>query len=411
MKQSRTQLKNWYKKGLKPLEGQFADWIDSYWHIDDQIPFSNVSGLPDLSIYEVKESKGLANGYASLDATGKVPLSQLPVITSGWSLTGNAGLVDGTNNILGTTDAVPLIFRVNGENKLTISEISDFHFNAYGSPLNIYLNTTGSLNKSLIFSGGGSNFIQMGGFGLIGNSELKMESNGSNNIVLGHGVSGQTRLTMNGTTAGQINGLKGLNLRTAGADRFNISDTGVITINTAPAVDNSVASILARNASGVLVSRTNIASGSNFSKYASTTVANTTTETSILGTGLGTATIAANELVLGKRYRVFYTVYVNTPNTTLRTLTLRSKIGGAIFNTILQTFTSTGSNVQVAYNFFEFVCTATGTSGTVYSDSQTAQTATVNTTIANALDVTAQWSEAAAGTSVVCNSLSITPLN
>ena len=43
--QSRSTLKNWFKTGLKPLQNQFWDWIDSYWHKDDEIPQSSVQGL------------------------------------------------------------------------------------------------------------------------------------------------------------------------------------------------------------------------------------------------------------------------------------------------------------------------------------------------------------------------------
>jgi hypothetical protein len=43
--QNRTTLKNWFKRGLKPLENQFADWIDSFWHKSDTIAISDVSGL------------------------------------------------------------------------------------------------------------------------------------------------------------------------------------------------------------------------------------------------------------------------------------------------------------------------------------------------------------------------------
>jgi hypothetical protein len=48
MTQSRNTLKNWFKKGLKPLEVQFADWIDSYWHKDDAIPIEAIAQLQEL---------------------------------------------------------------------------------------------------------------------------------------------------------------------------------------------------------------------------------------------------------------------------------------------------------------------------------------------------------------------------
>jgi len=92
-KQSISTLKNWFKRGLKPLEEQFAHWLDSYWHKDaNDIPISSIqnleSTLNDLATVEAvealdtakedKANKGQPNGYASLDGGGKVPAGQLP---------------------------------------------------------------------------------------------------------------------------------------------------------------------------------------------------------------------------------------------------------------------------------------------------------------------------------------------
>lgn len=44
-KQSINTLKNWFKRGLKPLQNQFADWMDSYWHKDEIIPIQSIDGL------------------------------------------------------------------------------------------------------------------------------------------------------------------------------------------------------------------------------------------------------------------------------------------------------------------------------------------------------------------------------
>lgn len=45
--QSRTTLKNWFLTGLKPLQSQFHDWIDSFWHKDEEIPAASITGLND----------------------------------------------------------------------------------------------------------------------------------------------------------------------------------------------------------------------------------------------------------------------------------------------------------------------------------------------------------------------------
>lgn len=45
---TRNQLKQWFKRGLKPLESQFSEWIDSYWHKqDDQIPVTCIEGIQE----------------------------------------------------------------------------------------------------------------------------------------------------------------------------------------------------------------------------------------------------------------------------------------------------------------------------------------------------------------------------
>ena len=43
-----------------------------------QAPFTSGSTLVDLSLKEDKPNKGVANGYAPLDANAKVPASYLP---------------------------------------------------------------------------------------------------------------------------------------------------------------------------------------------------------------------------------------------------------------------------------------------------------------------------------------------
>lgn len=42
---SRKQLKAWFIKGKKPLASQFASWIDSFWHKNDSLPMSSITGL------------------------------------------------------------------------------------------------------------------------------------------------------------------------------------------------------------------------------------------------------------------------------------------------------------------------------------------------------------------------------
>lgn len=41
-------IKAWFRNKLKPTQEQFWAWLDSYWHKDEKIPVSVISGLNDL---------------------------------------------------------------------------------------------------------------------------------------------------------------------------------------------------------------------------------------------------------------------------------------------------------------------------------------------------------------------------
>lgn len=47
MKRDINTIKNWFKTGLKPTQSQFWDWLDSFWHKDDDIPSAKIEGLGD----------------------------------------------------------------------------------------------------------------------------------------------------------------------------------------------------------------------------------------------------------------------------------------------------------------------------------------------------------------------------
>ena len=61
---TREQLKNWFRKGLYPLESQFHAWIDSFWHKSEKLPLSQIEGLAeaingkaDASVIDTKQNK------------------------------------------------------------------------------------------------------------------------------------------------------------------------------------------------------------------------------------------------------------------------------------------------------------------------------------------------------------------
>nr|DAT27676.1 MAG TPA: hypothetical protein [Caudoviricetes sp.] len=47
MATTRETLKKWFSRGAYPSAGQFAAWIDAFFHKDDKIPAASVEGLTD----------------------------------------------------------------------------------------------------------------------------------------------------------------------------------------------------------------------------------------------------------------------------------------------------------------------------------------------------------------------------
>jgi hypothetical protein len=100
--QTRTTLKSWFETGDKPTQDQFADWIDSYWHLtedasilDDYV--TNSSLATTLSTY-LQDSDVIDN---LLSSDGTVPLSAnqgrvLKGLIDGISGTSTWGAIAGT---------------------------------------------------------------------------------------------------------------------------------------------------------------------------------------------------------------------------------------------------------------------------------------------------------------------------
>lgn len=62
-------LKSWFKNGLKPTEGQFWAWMDSYWHKDEKLPIESVEEL-DLMLSNKADTEQLTNHVGDEDAHG-----------------------------------------------------------------------------------------------------------------------------------------------------------------------------------------------------------------------------------------------------------------------------------------------------------------------------------------------------
>jgi hypothetical protein len=56
-------LRQYFRTGLKPSQGQFWDWFDSFWHKDEKIPLTALDGLQDE--LDLKADKTLVESLAS----------------------------------------------------------------------------------------------------------------------------------------------------------------------------------------------------------------------------------------------------------------------------------------------------------------------------------------------------------
>lgn len=158
--------------------------------------------------------------------------------------------------------------------------------------------------------------------------------------------------------------------------------------------------------------------GSKFSMSASATVANTTDETTLIGAGSGSITIPANTLLIGMVIRVSVAgVYsaIAVPGT----LQFRVRMGGiggtVVLDSGAQTPTANAANRLFEISGMIQVRTIGG-SGTVFSqgkaivasaagtaviwDMETTAAVTIDTTVANDLQVSADWQTADPGNTI-----------
>jgi hypothetical protein len=147
-----------------------------------------------------------------------------------------------------------------------------------------------------------------------------------------------------------------------------------------------------------------------FVQTAAGTVANTVTETTIIGTVSGPGkTLSANRLVAGKNFKGRFRGRYSTTGTP--TLQIKAKMGSTV---LLDTGAITlGSGVSNKYLDLDFdvTCRTTGASGTVFAMGTATfdttivplvntATATIDTTASQVVDVTATWGTANAANTV-----------
>ena len=202
-----------------------------------------------------------------------------------------------------------------------------------------------------------------------------------------------------------------------GSERFAINANGEVTFNnsfTFPNVDGSPNQVLQTDGSGN-VSWTSL---SNFGLFAqtgnSTTVSATTTETSIVGAGVGTLTFPANGFQVGDSFHAKIGGVISAANAEL--LTVRIKNGASTLATLgpIDFTTTTSEFWEFEIDFTirslgasailqsngQFTYVDSGGSGTYLGSGFNTNT-TIDTTSSNSLDITVQWGSTNASNAIM----------
>ena len=188
---------------------------------------------------------------------------------------------------------------------------------------------------------------------------------------------------------------------------INLSNTNVITFNNAysfPTADGAGDQVLKTDGSGNLSFGT-VSAGIYAQTANSTTITNTTTETSVVGTGVGSLTFAADHFVVGDSYHAKIGGEIAAQNGD--DITIRIKSGSTVLATTgtisLSPTTDLGWECEL-----DFTVAAIGASGTMCTNGNFAYTRntgglegyvfqdveTFDTTVSNTIDITVEWGQA-----------------
>jgi|GEM_PF-2692198 len=202
-------------------------------------------------------------------------LSIPQVVSNAWNILGNSGTVNGTN-FLGTTDNVPLAFRVNNiqafkldTNYSLLRDAGGVTRGAYAVDLQNFRTTSAQVaSGTYSFIGGGQNNTASGSLAVVGGGKSNLANNV--NVFLGGGCTNISSGNLATLVGGQSNTASGL-LSFVGAGTTNVSGGSYSTLvggsgNTASGDFSSVLGGLSNTASNASVflggGSSNTASGS-----------------------------------------------------------------------------------------------------------------------------------------------------
>jgi len=188
---------------------------------------------------------------------------------------------------------------------------------------------------------------------------------------------------------------------------------------------------LGLDASGYIVKSTVSGGGapSSFVQTANKTIVNTTTETSLLGPGVNSATVSANSLAVGTHFKLRGLGFIK--NTGSPFIQVKVKIGSVVVmdTTLSGIYTITGSQQFTLECDFTVRAIGSGTSANVIGQgvfyyatnastqpqvlftTNTAVSSGFDSTTSNLIDTTFQWNTASASNEITCTNFTIERLN
>ncbi len=159
-----------------------------------------------------------------------------------------------------------------------------------------------------------------------------------------------------------------------------------------------------------------------FTQTADATVANTVTETTLVGTGVGSMTLPANFFAVGKTLRIkMHGYHSSTASPTIR---IKVKLGSTVVLDTTAVGSKNGTNEAVEMDGV-ITCRTTGATGTVYSQGQyhelqnpavdapmlNTTATTIDTTASQVVAITAEWGTADPGNTITSTNLVLEVLN
>lgn len=164
-----------------------------------------------------------------------------------------------------------------------------------------------------------------------------------------------------------------------------------------------------------------------FTQTANANFSGTASETTLVGTGAGSATLAANYLAAGKTIRLRAWGYYSTKGAAAGLITFRFKLGTTVVVASAAVALTNGETNVFWRAECELSCRSVGATGTVFGQGwfslsqagaivtfpfgPSTGTATIDTTATQAVSLTAQFGTADASNGITCTNLSIEGLN